>query len=286
MSCSRSLPACARARSCLAFTTLAALLASQGLVAAPSTTLESARPKPLNNLETARPLPPGPPRWAEDYRFLDDPQKRTDPFDGLRYQRLSDSAWLQTGGEARYRFDTIRNPVFGRRGVDTDHYIQQRLQLHADLHLFDDALRAFVQLENTRAWNKALYGPYDQSRTELHQAFIDLNTPLAGGKLMTRIGRQELGYGNQAFVTYRDIRDSPFVSPSISFPLSFPSQQSRHIRLLPFPSQAVPIPHTQLTLPPQPLQLHNHLLDLLNTLPHNPVPPPPLPHLPKLLHPR
>ena len=193
MSFSRSLPARARARSCLAFTTLASLLASQGLLAAPSTTLESARPKPLNSLETARPLPPGPPRWAEDYRFLDDPQKRTDPFDELRYQRLGDSAWLQTGGEARYRFDTIRNPVFGRRGVATDHYIQQRLQLHADLHLFDDAVRAFVQLENTRAWNKALYGPYDQSRTELHQAFIDLNTPLAGGKLMTRIGRQELG---------------------------------------------------------------------------------------------
>ncbi|WP_273805373.1 MULTISPECIES: alginate export family protein [unclassified Pseudomonas] len=207
MSFSRSLPARARARSCLAFTTLASLLASQGLLAAPSTTLESARPKPLNSLETARPLPPGPPRWAEDYRFLDDPAKRTDPFDGLRYQRLGDSAWLQTGGEARYRFDSIRNPVFGRRGVATDHYIQQRLQLHADLHLFDDAVRTFVQLENTRAWNKALYGPYDQSRTELHQAFIDLNTPLAGGTLMTRIGRQELSYGNQAFVTYRDARN-------------------------------------------------------------------------------
>lgn len=207
MSASRSPQACARARSCLAFASLTSLLIGQGALAAPSTTLESARPKPLNNLETARPLPPGPPRWVEDYRFLDDPAKRTDPFDGLRYQRLSDSAWLQTGGEARYRFDTIRNPVFGRRGVATDHYIQQRLQLHADLHLFDDAVRAFVQLENTRAWNKALYGPYDQSRTELHQAFIDLNTPLAGGKLMTRVGRQELGYGNQAFVTYRDARN-------------------------------------------------------------------------------
>lgn len=203
MSTSRSPQACARARSCLAFASLAALLFSQGIAAAPSLNLEQP-PKPLNRLEVERPLPPGPPRWIEDYRFLDDPAKRTDPFDGLRYQRLSDSAWLQTGGEARYRVDTFRDPVFGRRGVNTDHYIQQRLQLHADLHLFDDSVRTFIQLENTRTWNKAIYGPFDQSRTELHQAFIDLNTPLAGGKLMTRIGRQELGYGEQVLVTYRD----------------------------------------------------------------------------------
>ncbi|KTT14177.1 hypothetical protein NS2R_01285 [Pseudomonas oryzihabitans] len=178
-------------------------MVSEGAAAAPSLNLERA-PKPLNNLEVERPLPPGPPRWIEDYRFLDDPAKRTDPFDELRYHRLGESAWLQTGGEARYRFDTFHAPVFGRRGVNTDHYIQQRLQLHADLHLFDDALRTFVQLENTRTWNKAIYGPFDQSRTELHQAFVDLNTPLAGGSLMTRVGRQELGYGDQVLVTYRD----------------------------------------------------------------------------------
>jgi hypothetical protein len=176
--------------------------------AAPSVVLEQSRPAPLDSsLIKARPLPPGPPRWSEDYRFLDDPAKRTDAFDLIRYHRLSDSAWVQFGGEARYRADTISNPVFGLRGVNKDSFIQQRLQLHGDVHLLDDQVRAFVQLENTRAWNKALYGPYDQSRTELHQAFIDINATALGGQLMTRVGRQELGYGNQALITYREARN-------------------------------------------------------------------------------
>ncbi|WP_407362396.1 alginate export family protein [Pseudomonas luteola] len=205
MSLSLSWRAGALAPSCLAVALSGVSLAAQ---AAPSVVLEQSRPAPLDNaLEKARPLPPGPPRWAEDYRFLDDASKRSDFFDPLRYQRLSDSAWVQFGAEARYRADTINNPVFGLRGVNKDSYIQQRLQVHGDLHLLDDQVRAFVQLENTRAWNKALYGPYDQSRTELHQAFIDINTNTLGGRLMTRVGRQELGYGNQAFVTYRDARN-------------------------------------------------------------------------------
>ncbi|MDR3433890.1 MAG: hypothetical protein P4L95_18630, partial [Rouxiella aceris] len=37
----------------------------------------------------------------------------------------------------------------------------------------DDAVHAFVQVENTRLFGKALYSPSDQSRNELHQAFLD-----------------------------------------------------------------------------------------------------------------
>lgn len=70
-----------------------------------------------NPLEESRPGRPGAPRWIEDYRFLDTPGKATDPFDGLRYHRLSESAWLQLGAEARYRLDTLDKPFFGLRGV-------------------------------------------------------------------------------------------------------------------------------------------------------------------------
>ncbi|TWI55049.1 alginate export protein [Pseudomonas duriflava] len=204
-----SFPYGAGALAPVCFATTLLMLTAAGIAqAAPSTTLEQTRPTtPPNSLENSRPLPPGPPRWAEDYRFLDDASKRTDVFDPFRYQRLSESAWVQFGAEMRYRADTFNNPVFGLRGVNKDSYIQQRLQVHGDLHLFDDRVRAFVQLENTQMWNKALYGPYDESRTELHQAFIDVNSEMLGGKLMTRVGRQELAYGNQAFVTYRDARN-------------------------------------------------------------------------------
>lgn len=157
-----------------------------------------------NPLEDSRPTRPGAPRVAEDYRFLDDPGKATDPFDGLRYHRLSESAWLQLGAEARYRADSLDKPFFGLRGIKDDSYLMQRLQAHADLHLFDDAARAFVQVENTRAFGKDLYSPNDESRNEVRQAFIDLNHDFSGGRYTTRVGRQEMGFGNQTFITYRD----------------------------------------------------------------------------------
>lgn len=155
-------------------------------------------------LEDSRPGRPGAPRWIEDYRFLDDSSKATDPFDGFRFHRLSDSAWLQLGAEARYRADSLEKPFFGLRGIKDDSYLLQRLQAHADLHLFDDAVRTFVQVENTRAFGKDLYSPNDESRNELRQAFVDFNHNLDNGRLTARVGRQEMGYGNQVFVTYRD----------------------------------------------------------------------------------
>lgn len=157
-----------------------------------------------NPLEESRPLRPGSPRFVEDYRFLDDPDRASDPFDGLRYHRLSDSAWLQLGAEARYRADVLDKPFFGLRGIKDDSYLLQRLQVHADLHLFDDAARAFVQVENTRAFGKDLYSPSDESRNEVRQAFVDFNYNFDGGRYTTRVGRQEMGFGAQTFVTYRD----------------------------------------------------------------------------------
>lgn len=155
-------------------------------------------------LEQSRPGRPGAPRWVEDYRFLDTPAKASDPFDGVRYHRLSESAWLQLGAEARYRADVFNKPFFGLRGLNDDSYLMQRLQAHADLHLFDDAVRTFVQVENTRAFGKDLYSPNDESRNEVRQAFVDFNHDFAQGRYTTRIGRQEMGLGDQAWVTYRD----------------------------------------------------------------------------------
>jgi len=157
-----------------------------------------------NPLEQERPLRPGLPRWMEDYRFLDDARKRTDPFDALRFHRLSDSAWLQTGGEVRYRADTVDRPFFGLRGGHDDSALMQRLQAHADLHLFDGGLRIFTQVQNTRAWGKDSPSPTDASRNDIQQAFIDGRFELGGAMLTARLGRQEMAYGAQAFVTYRE----------------------------------------------------------------------------------
>ncbi|WP_449433426.1 alginate export family protein [Pseudomonas putida] len=166
-----------------------------------ATDIAIAQPNPL---EQQRPLRPGQPRWLEDYRFLDVDHEPA-AFDALRYHRLSDSAWLQLGGEVRYRADAFDEPFFGLRGIEDDSYLMQRLQAHADLHLLDGRLRTFIQLQNTRAWGKDLYSPTDESRNDVQQAFIDSRVDFPSASLTVRVGRQEMAYGAQAWVTYRDV---------------------------------------------------------------------------------
>lgn len=160
-----------------------------------------------NPLVQARPLVPGPSRWLEDYRFLKDPSKRTDPFDGLRYHELSDSSWLQLGGEARYASFSIDHPDFDLTPARSDNYLQQRAQLHASLHLMDNAVRAFVQVQNTRSWNQKTLTRRDDTRLDVAQAFLDTNFNLGAFKTTARIGRQELSYGTAAMVNIGEPRN-------------------------------------------------------------------------------
>lgn len=110
--------------------TLPALLITSAISPASHAHTPSANP-----MEHSRPFPGGPSRQLEDYRFLDDPARRTDPLDELRYHRLGDSAWLQLGGELRYAFTHADNVTFDLSGQGDDDYIQQRAQAHASLHL-------------------------------------------------------------------------------------------------------------------------------------------------------
>src|SRR4051812_26890787 len=86
-----------------------------------------------------QPKPPPaylPLRFNEDYSYLRDPALRTDPFDAVKYLRLSaiDPTWyLSLGGEVRERTEVVSNPDLGLSSLH-DAYLLQRLSLHADLH--------------------------------------------------------------------------------------------------------------------------------------------------------
>lgn len=158
----------------------------------------TAQAQAANPMENSRPFPAGPSRQMENYRFLKDPAKRTDPLDAWRYHHLGDTSWLQLGGELRYAFTSAENVAFDIAGQGDDDYIQQRAQVHASLHLWDNRLRAFVQLQNTRSWNQQLPSPRDESRNDIAQAFVDANFTLGQLKTTTRLGRQEVQYGQGA----------------------------------------------------------------------------------------
>ncbi|WP_262927249.1 alginate export family protein [Phytohalomonas tamaricis] len=179
-------------------------------VAAPfNTALAQALPQGepgLDQVPQARPIRPGPPRYLENYPFLADSDKQTDFFDPIRHIKLGESSWLQLGGGVRYKYEHLDNPGFGLSGESNDHYLQQRLQAHADFHLFDDALRAFIQLEDTESWGKDIYSPTDQSDAEIHQAFVGVRLPTFGhGSLVARLGRQEMAFGEEVLVTVREV---------------------------------------------------------------------------------
>ncbi|RJS91100.1 alginate export family protein [Salinisphaera sp. Q1T1-3] len=175
-------------------------LASSGAFAAdPTDSARTAKPPP------SKPLRPGPPRYLDQYKYLADTDTTARTWlDSLHFIELPRDSYLSLGGGGRARYESYENPAFGLAGVDHDGYFQTRAELHADLHLLDDALRAFVQINDTRSWDKKLRGPVDESHTEVAQAFVDFGFPQSGpGKGTLRFGRQQMSFGEGVLVTTR-----------------------------------------------------------------------------------
>ena len=151
------------------------------------------------------PPPYAPLRQNEDYSFLKDPARRTDPFDSIKYIPLNDSGdwYLSFGGQARYRYELFNNNNFGVGPQDDDGFHLGRFLGHADLHL--GPVRGFFQvksaLEDGREGGPR---PTDADEADIQQAFIDwkLPLPLADEKstVTLRFGRQEMLYGAQRLI--------------------------------------------------------------------------------------
>lgn len=145
-------------------------------------------------------------RWAEDWSVLADPRLRTEPFDALKYIPLwatDPKSYVSLGATLRERFETNGASAFGTGNMSSDSYLIQRLQVHADIH-FNENWRAFVQLEDDRAFDKLSISPVDQDRADLRLAFIEYVNTFSGGTLKARIGRQDFAFDLQRFVSSRD----------------------------------------------------------------------------------
>lgn len=152
-------------------------------------------------------------RYDEDYSYLQDPSRRTDFWDHLKYIPIGDQpdVFLSLGGETRQWFESYHNDTFGlgpgnAQGYNT--YDLQRYLLHADFHA-GPRWRVFVQavsgFENGR-----IGGPrpdIDVNDFDLHQAFVDTPLPGTDGHAgVVRIGRQEMRYGSGRLI---DVREGP-----------------------------------------------------------------------------
>lgn len=145
-------------------------------------------------------------RWQEDWSVLADPRVPPEPLDGLKYIPLSGSdphTYLSFGADLRERFEANNSINFGVGKSKPQEYVISRLEAHADLHV-DDQLQAFVQLQSDFAPGKSILTPVDQNRLDLEQAFVTLTEPLWDGTFRLRVGRQQIAFDLQRFVSVRD----------------------------------------------------------------------------------
>ena len=145
-------------------------------------------------------------RWQEDWSVLANPAVPREPFDDLKYiprSATDPKAYLSFGADLRERFEGNDAPSFGVGGAHPEDYLISRLEVHADLHL-GAHVQIFTQLQSDFAPWKTVLTPVDQNRLDLEQAFVAITEPVGGGTLKVRLGRQQIAFDLQRFISVRD----------------------------------------------------------------------------------
>ena len=145
-------------------------------------------------------------RWQEDWSVLADPRLRTEPLDNLKYIPLNPNdpqSYMSLGVTLRERFEMNDAPSFGVGNNPNDSYLLQRFQFHMDVHP-NEHWQVFVEMEDVRAFWKDIITPVDENPLDLRQAFVAYTGGLGEGELKVRIGRQQMAFDLQRFVSIRD----------------------------------------------------------------------------------
>jgi hypothetical protein len=127
-------------------------------------------------------------------------------LDNLKYIPLlpdDPKSYASFGLDLRERFESNGAPFFGVGKNKADSYLLQRLETHADIRPNAD-WQIFAQMEDARAPGKAVITPVDEDQFDLEQVFVTYTNPFAGGRVKIRLGRQEMAFDLQRFVSVRD----------------------------------------------------------------------------------
>jgi Alginate export len=143
-------------------------------------------------------------RYNDNFNFI-----KTDSvkkgFDKLKHIPLGKNSTISFGGELREQYQYFENqnfgdvpPTFEKVSVGQ---LWHRAMAHTNIEI-GNKWRVFVQLNSTyRFFNPNPYTEIDEDRFSIHQAFVDYNfTP----NWQFRVGRQEMGYGNNRLLTFRE----------------------------------------------------------------------------------
>ena len=147
-----------------------------------------------------------PNRWEEDWSVLADPRVPREPFDGLKYIPLDPNnpkTYLSLGADVRERFEANDTAGFGIAPNRNNDYLISRTDWYTDLHIADQ-VQVFTQFESDYAPWKTMLTPADQDVLDLEQAFVTVTEPVGDGTARMRLGRQQMNFDFQRFVSDRD----------------------------------------------------------------------------------
>jgi Alginate export len=145
-------------------------------------------------------------RYDEDYTYLQDPARRVDFFDPIKYVPFgtAEGRYLSVGGEVRPFFEFFRNEEWGSIPGD-NRYLLQRYMLHLDVH-WNRRMRLFGQLKSgIETGRRGGPRPVGEDKLDVHQPFLDITLVSSKARSLTfRVGRQEMSFGHQRLVNYRE----------------------------------------------------------------------------------
>ena len=139
-------------------------------------------------------------RWLEDYSYLGELDRDLVGLEKFKYVPLGGDAYVSFGGEYRFRWEGVDEPIFGLVPITGFDSRNHRLYAHADVHL-NKRVRVFGQFA-TAFEDGRLPGPrpYDRTDPDVQQLFVDMRFGNPGGvRGMVRVGRQELPLGAYPF---------------------------------------------------------------------------------------
>ncbi|PQJ09131.1 hypothetical protein CJD36_020260 [Flavipsychrobacter stenotrophus] len=143
-------------------------------------------------------------RYNDNFTYLKADSVNKKGIDKIKYITLTKGTNISFGGDFREQLQYYKNSNFGDAKSSHTNTFQlwHRLMIHSNLEL-GKKTRLFAQLGSTfRFFNPDPLTPeIDENRLSLHQAFIDYNY---NKNWLFRIGRQEVTYGNNRVVTFRE----------------------------------------------------------------------------------
>jgi Alginate export len=144
-------------------------------------------------------------RYNDNFKALKNDSTKTG-VEKLKYMAMGKNTFLSVGGEVREVYQYFENQNFGDvpptfKEISTGQ-VWHRIMAHANLEI-GSKVRVFFQLNNTlRLFNpNPLTAEIDENTLSVHQAFVDFNI---NKNWQLRLGRQEMGYGNNRMVTFRE----------------------------------------------------------------------------------